>query len=126
MESDKVGIDFFELVNIPLIQYTASKGKPMILSTGMGTAGEIQEALENFLFLATRYVLLHQEFSDCPKKRSQNCGCTNGKLEEKGLFLTSCILYATIFIAFYLDKVVKNLVKIEEGFRCFQFLKNLA
>lgn len=35
----------FELVDIPLIEYTASKGKPMIISCGMGTIEEIQDAL---------------------------------------------------------------------------------
>ena len=34
----------FELVDLPLIRYVASKQKPMILSTGMGSLEEITEA----------------------------------------------------------------------------------
>lgn len=70
-EADKIGIDFFstpfdstsvdflesigvefykiasfELVDLPLIAYVAAKGKPMILSTGMATVEEINEAVE--------------------------------------------------------------------------------
>lgn len=36
----------FELIDIPFIEYIASKGKPMILSTGMGSLEEIQDAVE--------------------------------------------------------------------------------
>lgn len=36
----------FELVDLPLIGYAAGKGRPLILSTGMATLGEIEEALE--------------------------------------------------------------------------------
>ncbi len=48
---EEIGLAFykiasFELVDLPLISYVASKQKPMIVSTGMSTLEEIEEAVE--------------------------------------------------------------------------------
>ena len=82
-EADKVGIDFlstpfdrtsvdfleelglgfykiasFEMVDLPLIEYVASKGKPIIMSTGMGTLEEIREAVETVYAVGNRQLAL--------------------------------------------------------------------
>ena len=36
----------FDLVNVPLLRYVAATKKPMIVSTGMSTLGQVEEALE--------------------------------------------------------------------------------
>jgi len=48
---EELGLEFykiasFEMIDLPLVEYVASKGKPVIMSTGMGTLEEIREAVE--------------------------------------------------------------------------------
>lgn len=82
-EADRVGIDFlstpfdrtsvdfleglelefykiasFEMVDLPLLEYVASKGKPIIMSTGMGTLEEIEEAVETVYAAGNRQLAL--------------------------------------------------------------------
>ncbi|MBC8277249.1 MAG: N-acetylneuraminate synthase family protein, partial [FCB group bacterium] len=47
---EEIGVEAFKIAsmdlnNLPFLEYVARKGKPMILSTGMGTLGEMESAL---------------------------------------------------------------------------------
>lgn len=68
---DKTAVDFledmdiafykiasFEMVDLPLIEYVASKGKPIIMSTGMATLEEIKEAVETVYAAGNRQLVL--------------------------------------------------------------------
>jgi pseudaminic acid synthase len=48
----------FELVDLPLIKYTASKMKPMIISTGMATEDEVRDAVDAVLSTGNRNLAL--------------------------------------------------------------------
>jgi pseudaminic acid synthase len=58
----------FELVDVPLIRHIAQKGKPMIVSTGMGTIEEIQDAFDTILAegLAKEQIVLLKCTSEYP------------------------------------------------------------
>lgn len=95
-EADKVGIDFlstpfdttsvdflenlglefykiasFEMVDLPLVEYVASKGKPVIMSTGMATLEEIKEAVETVYKTGNRRLVLLRCSSAYPADPAQ-------------------------------------------------------
>lgn len=60
----------FEIVDLPLIKYIASKGKPIIISTGLCTMGEIEDALAACYEVSNRDVILLQCASAYPAPAS--------------------------------------------------------
>mgnify|MGYP001345046783 CR=1 FL=1 len=58
----------FELTDIPFIEYVASKGRPILLSTGMSNEEEVGEALETIKSKGVNDVLLFHCISSYPSK----------------------------------------------------------
>lgn len=56
----------FELVDIPLIEYAAGKGKPMIISCGMGSAEEIGDAVDACRRVGNEQIVLLKCCSEYP------------------------------------------------------------
>ena len=56
----------FELVDIPLIEYAASKGKPMIMSCGMASVEEIQDAIDACRRMGNEQIILLKCCSEYP------------------------------------------------------------
>ncbi len=78
---DKTAVDFleeldvpvykvasFEIMDIPLIEYIASKGKPIIMSTGVATLSDIDEALQACRRMGNDQVILLKCTSNYPAK----------------------------------------------------------
>lgn len=56
----------YELIDIPLIEYAASKGKPMIMSTGMANIEEIQDAVDACRGVGNENIVLLKCCSEYP------------------------------------------------------------
>jgi len=61
---DDLGVSAFkisstDLTNLPFLKYIAKKGKPIILSTGMATLGEVEEAVNTIKKYNEDIILLH-------------------------------------------------------------------
>lgn len=78
---DKTAVDFlkslnvdaykiasYELVDIPLIEYTASMGQTMIISCGMGSYDEIREAIEACRRVGNNDIIILKCCSEYPAK----------------------------------------------------------
>lgn len=78
---DKTAVDFleeldvpvykvasFEIMDIPLIEYIASKGKPIIMSTGVATLSDIEDAVEACKRMGNDQIILLKCTSSYPAK----------------------------------------------------------
>lgn len=76
---DKTAVDFleginvpaykvasFEITDIPLIEYIASKGKPMIISTGIAELSDIEEAVKACTSMGNNQIVLLKCTSEYP------------------------------------------------------------
>lgn len=112
-ECDKVGIDFlstpfdfsavdflasmdceaykiasFELVDIPLIEYTAKLGKPMIISCGMGTEDEIMDAIEACRKVGNENIILLKCCSEYPTQAENlNLNTIRDMIDKFGVYV---------------------------------------
>lgn len=66
LNTPRYKIASFEITDIPLIKYTASKMKPMIISTGIAKIGEIQEVIETCLSVGNEDITLLKCTSSYP------------------------------------------------------------
>ena len=107
-EADKIGIDFlstpfdktsvdfleelglsfykiasFEMIDLPLLRYVAEKGKPVIMSTGMGSLEEIKEAVEAVMQTGNKQLALLKCSSVYPADPAQMNLATIKDLRER-------------------------------------------
>ena len=68
---ERVGVDLYkigsdDLTTLPFLSYVAAKGKPLILSSGMGTLAEVDEAVRAVQAAGNRQIILLQCTSNYP------------------------------------------------------------
>lgn len=73
----------FEIVDIPLIEYTASKGKPMIISTGIANEDEIKDAIDACKRVGNNQIALLKCTSEYPAPIEDSNLATIPALVEK-------------------------------------------
>jgi pseudaminic acid synthase len=85
---EEMGMEFykiasFEMIDLPLLRYIASKGKPIIMSTGMGTLEEIGESVEAIRACGNEPIALMKCSSSYPAVPEQMNLRTIVNLKEK-------------------------------------------
>lgn len=85
---ESIGVEFykiasFEVVDIPLIKRVASTGKPIIMSTGMATTEEIEEALAAMKECGNENVILLKCSSNYPAIIEDMNLCTIKDMQER-------------------------------------------
>ncbi|MBW7989191.1 MAG: pseudaminic acid synthase [Planctomycetes bacterium] len=73
----------FELVDLPLIEYAAQTGKPLIISTGMGSIEEIQDAVDAAKSAGAKEVILLKCVSGYPAKPEEMNLATIPNMRER-------------------------------------------
>ncbi len=68
LDSPAYKIASFEITDIPLIEYAASKGKPMIISTGIANKEDINLAIETCVNAGNNKIILLKTSSQYPAK----------------------------------------------------------
>lgn len=68
---DQLGMTIFkiasgEITNLPFLKHVAGKGKPMILSTGMSTLGEVDQAVQTIRGAGNEFLAVLQCTSEYP------------------------------------------------------------
>ncbi len=85
---EEIGCSFykiasFEMIDIPLLQYVASKGKPIIMSTGIGTLEEIGEAVAAVYETGNRQLAIMKCSSAYPAKPEEMYLSTIADMKER-------------------------------------------
>jgi len=83
VEAYKVGSG--EMTNLPLLEYIAAKGKPILLSTGMSTLDEVKESVAFLRQFTESLVILHCVSSYPTKYEDLNLGFITKLKKEFGL-----------------------------------------